>query len=112
MAANLDTILGALRHQAHYRRALVVLTYYALNYGNRATVTQTRELDAALAGAATRYGARFAAFGAASARASGNTCAAGLLIRAPSGECNEHPSPLGQRVLAVTIERAARPALR
>ena len=31
---NLDTILNALRNQAHYRHDLVVLTYYALNYQN------------------------------------------------------------------------------
>src|SRR6185437_13096411 len=52
---NLSVILSALRNQAHYRRALVVLTYYALNYSNSASATQTRELDAALTEPAARY---------------------------------------------------------
>jgi hypothetical protein len=90
-----------------------VLTYYALNYGSRITVTQTKDLNAALAGSAAGYGARvadgFAAFRAASSRADGNTCAAGLLVRPPSGGCNEHPGSLGQRVLAAAIDKVARP---
>jgi lysophospholipase L1-like esterase len=107
---NLDTILNALRNQAHYRHDLVVLTYYALNYGNRTSVTQTQELNAALTGPAARYGARladgFGAFRAASARSGGDTCAAGLRIRLPSGSCDEHPSAHGQQVLAAAVQRA------
>jgi lysophospholipase L1-like esterase len=107
---NLDTILNALRNQAHYQRTLVVLTYYALNYDDPASVAQTKVLNAAIAGPAARYGARladgFAAFRAASARAGGDTCAAGLGIRLPSGGCDEHPSAHGQQVLATAIQEA------
>jgi hypothetical protein len=88
-----------------------VLTYYALNYGSRTTVTQTWGLNAALAASAARYDAHvadgFAAFRAATSRVQGNACAAGLLIKPTSGGCNEHLSALGQRVLAAAVERAA-----
>jgi lysophospholipase L1-like esterase len=110
VTANLDTILGALRDQARYRYTLVVVTYYALNYGDPASVTPIEALNAALAGPAARYGARladgFAAFRAASARAGGDTCAAGLRIKLPSGGCDLHPTALGQQVLAAAIEAA------
>ena len=75
VTANLDTILSALRNQARYRHTLVVVTYYALNYGDAASVTPVEALNAALAGPAARYGARlangFAAFRAASAGPAG-----------------------------------------
>jgi lysophospholipase L1-like esterase len=110
VTANLDTILSALRNQAQYRHTLVVVTYYALNYGDAASVTPVEALNAALAGPAARYGARlangFAAFRAASARASGNTCAAGLRIKLASGGCDLHPTALGQQVLAAAVEAA------
>jgi lysophospholipase L1-like esterase len=110
VTANLDTILSALRNQARYRHTLVVVTYYALNYGDAASVTPVEALNAALAGPATRYGARladgFAAFRAASARAGGNTCAAGLRIKLASGGCDLHPTALGQQVLAAAVEAA------
>ncbi|HYK34285.1 MAG TPA: SGNH/GDSL hydrolase family protein [Streptosporangiaceae bacterium] len=108
--ANLATILSALRHQAHYRHALVLLTYYALNYGDNASVTQVRELNTALTGPAARYGARIAdgyrAFRAASAGSGGDTCAAGLRIKLPTAGCDLHPSALGQRVLAAAVRQA------
>lgn len=110
---NLAEIMSALRRQAHYRHALVVLTYYALNYSDSASVTQVRELNAALTGPASRYGARiasgFAAFLAASAGSGGDTCAAGLRIKLPNGGCDLHPSAFGQRVLAKAIQRALAP---
>lgn len=107
---NLTTILSALRNDAHYQHALVVLTYYALNYSDNAAATQTRELDAALTGPVARYDARianaYAAFRTASAGSGGDTCAAGLRIKLPAGGCDLHPSALGQRVLAAVIQRA------
>jgi lysophospholipase L1-like esterase len=112
VTTNLDTILGALRNQAQYRHTLVVVTYYALNYGDRASVAPIEALNAALAGPAARYGARladgFAAFRAASAQAGGDTCAAGLRIKLASGGCDLHPTALGQQVLAAAVEAAVR----
>jgi lysophospholipase L1-like esterase len=110
IGANLATILSALRNQAHYRHALVIVTYYALNYGDNASVTQARKLNAALTGPAARYGAVIAdgygAFRAASAGSGGDTCAAGLRIKLPTGGCDLHPSALGQRVLAAAVRWA------
>lgn len=107
---NLTTILSALRHQAHYRHALVVVSYYALNYSDSASLTQVRELNAALTGPAASYGARiadgYAAFRDASVGSGGDTCAAGLRIKLPAGGCDLHPSALGQRVLAAAAQRA------
>ena len=110
VTANLDTIMSALRNQAQYRHTLVVVTYYALYYGTAVSVTPVEALNAALAGPAARYGARlangFAAFRAASARAGGDTCAAGLRIKLASGGCDLHPTALGQQVLAAAVEAA------
>ena len=106
---NLTTILSALRNRAHYRNALVVLTYYALTY-SAATDGQMRELNTALTVPAARFGVRiadgYAAFRAASVRSGGDTCAAGLRIKLPAGGCDLHPSALGQRVLAAAVQRA------
>jgi lysophospholipase L1-like esterase len=111
---DLDMILHAVRDQAHYRHVLVMLTYYTLNYADRTSVAQTEALNAALAGPAARYHARladgFAAFRAASARAAGRACAAGLAISLPSGGCDEHPTARGQQVLARAIEQLLRGA--
>jgi lysophospholipase L1-like esterase len=110
VTANLGTILSALRNQARYRHTLVVVTYYALNYGDTTSVAAVEALNAALAGSAARYGARladgFAAFRAASARAGGDTCAAGLRIKLASGGCDLHPTALGHQVLAAAVEAA------
>jgi lysophospholipase L1-like esterase len=110
VTSNLDTILAALRDQAHYRRTLVVVTYYAETYGDPASVTPIEALNAAMTGPAARYEALladgFAAFRAASARASGDTCAAGLRIKLPSGGCDLHPTARGQQVLATAVEQA------
>jgi lysophospholipase L1-like esterase len=110
VTSNLDTILAALRDQAHYRRTLVVVTYYAENYGDPASVTPIEALNAAMTGPAARYQALladgFAAFRAASARADGDTCAAGLRIKLPSGGCDLHPTARGQQVLATAVEQA------
>lgn len=107
---NLSVILSALRNRARYRRAIVVLTYYALNYSDSASAARTRELDAALTEPAARYDARiadgYAAFRAASVTSGGDTCAAGLRIKLPTGGCDLHPSALGQRVLATAVQRA------
>jgi len=40
------------------------------------------------------------------ARAGGDTCAAGLRIKLPSGGCDLHPTALGQQVLATAVEAA------
>jgi lysophospholipase L1-like esterase len=107
VGANLDTILAALRNTAGYRGEIVLLTYYAVNYRDAAGVGQIEALNAVLSRQGERFGARiasgFAAFDAAAADADGNTCAAGLRIKLPTGGCDAHPSTLGQDLLASTV---------
>lgn len=108
VTSNLDIILGALRNQAHYQHTLVVITYYAENYDDPASVAPIEALDAAMTGPAARYGARLAdgfdAFRLASASQNGDTCAAGLRVKLASGACDLHPTARGHEVLATAIE--------
>jgi len=108
VTSNLDIILGTLRNQAHYQHTLVVLTYYAENYDDPASVAPIEALNAAMTGPAARYGARLAdgfdAFRAASAPQDGDTCAAGLRVELASGGCDLHPTARGHEVLATAIE--------
>lgn len=110
VTANLDTILGALRSQAHYTHTLVLLTYYANRYDDPASVTPIEALDAAMTGPAVRYNALladgFAAFRAAAAGFGGDTCAAGLRVKLASDGCDLHPTALGDQFLARAIEQA------
>jgi lysophospholipase L1-like esterase len=111
--ANLDLILATLRGQAGYQGPLVVAEYYPVNYGDLRFVRQIEALNAALAGAADRYGAMladaFSAFLAASAGAGDDTCRAGLTIALPGGGCDLHPTARGQQLLATAVERAIAP---
>jgi hypothetical protein len=110
VTSSLDTILGALRNQAHYQHTLVVLSYYAEKYDDPASTTPIEALNAAIAGPAARYGAvlasGYAAFRAAAAQAGGDTCAAGLRVKLASGGCDLHPSARGAQVLAAAITEA------
>ena len=110
VTSNLDTILGALRNQAHYQHTLVVLSYYAEKYDDPASITPIEALNAAIAGPAARYGALlangFAAFRAAAALVGGDTCAAGLRVKLASGGCDLHPSARGAQALAAAITEA------
>jgi lysophospholipase L1-like esterase len=105
---NLRTIFSTLRHTAHYRHDLVLMTYYALNYTDPVQVAGTTALNAALTAAGTQLGILvadgYAAFQHASQNTGGDPCAAGLLIALPTGGCNIHPSALGHQVLAASIQ--------
>jgi lysophospholipase L1-like esterase len=109
ISANLSTIYRALRHDAHYRGRLVLLSYYALDYTDPTQVAGTKALNAALAGPTRRFGGvvadGYAAFAKASRSAGGDPCAAGLLVPLPDGTCNIHPSPYGHAVLAGAIQK-------
>ena len=108
---NLDTILAALRHRAHYHHRLVVLTYYSLDYADPVGTAAIEALNAALVRAALAHRAvvadGFGAFEAAAAPAGGDVCAAGLIIALPSGGCNVHPTLEGQRILATAVRQVA-----
>jgi len=101
---SLATIFGTIR--SLYQGPLVVVTYYARN-NSPAEIQHVLQGDQLIAGVAAQFGARiadgFSAFRAAEG-ASFDPCAAGLLIRLPSGACDDHPSLRGQRVLAKAVQ--------
>jgi lysophospholipase L1-like esterase len=101
---NVGTILWTLRHRAHYRHRIVLVSYYSTDYGNPVVTAGISALNAAVARAASAHRALIAdGFGAmqeAAAVSGGDLCAAGLLIALPTGGCDVHPTLAGQKVLA------------
>lgn len=108
-AGNLTQILSRIRK--HYQGTLIMTKYYAptsdlipIAVAVNDVMTQ---VAAQLAGphfAPVQFADGFTAF-----KAFGkDACAAGLLIPLPTSPvtCDQHPSPLGQTVLAVTVEMA------
>jgi lysophospholipase L1-like esterase len=108
ISANLSTAFQALRHDAHYRGRLVTLAYYAISYTDPVQVAGTQALNAALTAVTQHFDGvvadGYTAFQLASG-ASGDPCAAGLLIPLPDHTCNIHPSPYGHAVLAGAIQK-------
>ncbi|HWC82682.1 MAG TPA: GDSL-type esterase/lipase family protein [Pseudonocardiaceae bacterium] len=116
VSANLATIYTALRGAGHYRGALMLVSYYSLDYADPAQNQSSQALNAALTAPTHRYGGVVAdgydAFRLVAARAGGDTCAAGLLVKLPDGTCNIHPSAFGHQVLAAAIGAALAHAAR
>jgi lysophospholipase L1-like esterase len=110
VAQNLTTIYTAIRGSAHYHHALVLLSYYTLDYSNPTDVAVIQALNTALAGPTKQFGGivadGFGAFQRASKNFGGDVCAAGLLVALPGGGCNIHPSHLGHLLLAAAIARS------
>lgn len=109
---NLETILSAVRTQ--YKGKLVMVLYYALNYGDPNSVFVTRDLlNQAMITAGKHFQVRFAsgfdAFQAAAAPFGGDSCKAGLLIvtKASPLTCDVHPTPAGRDLLAKAVIEAA-----
>jgi lysophospholipase L1-like esterase len=100
--ANLESILGELR--SHYNGQIIIVTYYALNYGDPAGLAATEALnrvitDAALDNAVT-VADGFGAFQQRALAAGGSSIAAGLVLPG-----DVHPTLLGQFLLARAVER-------
>jgi lysophospholipase L1-like esterase len=106
---NLKTIFAGLRATG-YQGLIVVVTYYALNYGDPLGVFVTRALNTAMITAAADFGlviaSGFDAFATAAASAGGDSCAAGLLIRLSPTTCDVHPTPTGRDLLAGAVVKA------
>jgi lysophospholipase L1-like esterase len=113
LAANVRTILSAVRDRAHYRGQLAILNYYSLDYTSPFITNISLGLNKAMDGAAKPFHVEVAdGFGelkTASARSGGNPCTAGLLTQlgAP-GKCGVHPSYAGQALLAQALLKAIR----
>ena len=103
---NLGKILATLRKDGHYAGRIVVVNYYALDYGSQAA-TASSLLNAVLGAVAAANGATvadsFTAFQKAAAGSSGNAVTAGLVLTN-----DVHPSAKGQRLLADAVEAVAR----
>jgi lysophospholipase L1-like esterase len=115
ISMNMETILSSLRATG-FERAIVVANYYSLDYNDVRRTGITQLLNQALSAAAAAQGAvvadTFSAFRAAVSGpfAAGSSCRAGLLNALPANQflCDIHPSQSGHRLIAATVERAAR----
>jgi len=107
LASHLVTIYASLR-AAGFTGHLVALTYYLTNYNDPNQLGALGAINSVVANVTTAFGGRvangFGAFKAEAAEAGGDSCAAGLLIRRPTGGCDIHPSKTGQKLLAEAIE--------
>lgn len=109
---NLRTILGAIRATG-YTGLLVIVKYYALNYGDPASLFVTRDLlnqamITASAGFNVQIADGFAALAGAAAPFGGDSCKAGLLIVTSASPlvCDVHPTPAGRDLLAGAVVKA------
>ena len=111
MAANLNTIYLAIRHEGHYHGVIVTVPYFAFNYNDAGSVGIASSLDGVIAAVATAHHALVAdvlgAFRVASAP-SGIPCLAGLQVpRTPTpgdpSPCDIHPSAAGHAVIAKAV---------
>ncbi len=113
VAANVKTILSAIRNKAHYGGQLAIENYYSPNYASPTTNAQSQLLNSTVDNAAKPFriviGNGYAEFQAGSLHSAGSTCNAGLLTQlgAP-GTCGIHPSYAGQALLAEALAKAVR----
>jgi lysophospholipase L1-like esterase len=109
LGANLATIYGEIRGDAHYHHQLVALTYYTVNYNDPVSVGVIQAINATVAQATRAAGGEvadgFDAFKLAATPAGGDSCAAGLLIITSTAPrtCDIHPSVRGRDLLAAAI---------
>ncbi len=110
LGSNLATIYASLR-AAGFTGHLVALTYYLTDYNDRSAAAAIGAINSVVASVTTAFGGRvadgFGAFKDEAAEAGGDSCAAGLLIRLPTGGCDIHPSTTGQEILAEAIEEVS-----
>jgi lysophospholipase L1-like esterase len=109
---NLKTILSAIRGTG-YTGLLVIVTYYALDYGNPLSVFVTKGLlNQAMITAGAGFNVQIAdgygALKAAAAPFGGDSCKAGLLIVTSTSPltCDVHPTPAGRDLLAGAVVNA------
>jgi lysophospholipase L1-like esterase len=113
VAANVRTILSAVRNRARYRGQLAILNYYSTDFNStlltNGVIGLNRALDAAAKPFTVVIADGFAQFKTASFRFGNNPCNAGLITQlgAP-GNCGVHPTYAGQALLAQALTRAIR----
>ncbi len=111
VATNLTISLTRIRATG-YDGPVALVAYYALDYGDPVQTAVALAFRDVLRGIADSgafgdvvVADGYAAFEQASRSADGDPCAAGLLLQQPT-DCNIHPSPSGDRVLAQALHRA------
>jgi lysophospholipase L1-like esterase len=103
--ANVSTMIGRLRNDGGYDGAIVVVTYYAVDYDDAPAVVQMRALNSGITAAAQANGAAvasgFDAFEPVAAGSGGNSTNAGLVL--PN---DIHPTRAGQQLMADAVQAA------
>ena len=107
---NVRGTVSAIRHKAHYRGRIVLLSYYSTDY-NSAFVTDVvgrlnRAQRAGAKGFHVAVGDGYGQFRRATTRFGGSPCTAALLTQLGQS-CDVHPSYSGQSLLALAVQRAA-----
>jgi hypothetical protein len=109
LESNLDTILLAIRDEAHYSGQIVVVNYYSSSYGRSLLTTLIRNINGVLSSTARSYGAKMAdvygAFATASEHVGEDPCRARLLDVVSPGVCGYHATIAGQTVVANAIRK-------
>ncbi len=104
-AINLGRILTGIRVQGRYSGNLVLVKFFSPVADPRLTAV-VAALNQVMEQVGRQFGAKFAdgflAFQLASLPFHGDPCKAGLLTRLSPTTCDVHPTPYGQRILAVT----------
>jgi lysophospholipase L1-like esterase len=107
---NLATIFTRLR-LAGFTGKFLTLTTYATNYNDPLAVPALTAMNQIAAQVTDAFDGKvadgFGTFQFFARKASGDACAAGLLIKLPSGTCDIHPSEKGRDILAVSVVAAA-----
>jgi lysophospholipase L1-like esterase len=111
LAANVGTILSAIRDQAHYLGQLVIVNYYSLDYASAADDAEGKLINQTVDSAAQPFHVEIAdgygEFQSAAVHSGDDSCTAGLLTQlATPGDCGIHPSYAGQALLAQAVEDA------
>ena len=109
LGTNLATALATLR--TVYDGELVVVSYYALDYGSEEDLTIAAATGQVVAGVVANIenavvADGFAALAPAAARAGDSTCDAGLLLDNGDGTCDVHPTDRGHRLMAQALAEA------
>jgi hypothetical protein len=103
---NVAAIFGDIARTG-FRGQVVAVTAYSLDYRSALDTQAAAAINSVLAQLTAEFGFTladgFAAFKRVAARAGGDTCGAGLLIRLADDTCDVHPSRRGRDLLAKTV---------
>ncbi|MBV9817420.1 MAG: SGNH/GDSL hydrolase family protein [Solirubrobacterales bacterium] len=112
ISGNVRRILTAIRDTAHYRGQVAIVNYFSTDYASPTIDALSHALNRIQDTAAKPFHVVIAdGYGewqAATARAGGSSCTAGLLTQLRTGKCGIHPTYAGQALLAEALLKAIR----